>query len=166
MRKAFLLLFSMGLPAGVVAQTLSPSVLAVAGGSARTQTMLLDWTLGEAVVGTATTTTQRYTQGFQQPSLHVSEQPDSAEPEAGYRFSVAPNPVETFLTLTMTTPDNTALQVMMTDMAGRQYHATALPVNTTTTQVDMRAFPAGVYLLRIGKADGAPLKAYKILKSN
>ncbi len=147
-----------------MAQRLSPSVVAVSGGTVRTQTMTLDWTLGESVVETATTSGRVYTQGFHQPMLQVSEQP-LARSDAGYTFTVAPNPVASLLTIGIAAPDSNPLQLLLTDLQGRQYTVPAVPANTTSTQIDMTLFPAGTYLLRIGKADGAPLKSYKIVKA-
>lgn len=165
MKKSLLLLFGMGLSAAGVAQRLSPSVVAVAGGTATTQTMTLDWTVGESVVETATTSSRLYTQGFHQPMLQVSEQPGLTGDAAGYTFTIAPNPVATYLTLGITAPESSPLQLLLTDMNGRQYSLPIVPANTTSTQVDMTTFPAGVYLLRIGKPDGPQLKAYKVLKA-
>ena len=156
---------SLVLATGSMAQRLSPSVLAAGGGSARTATMSLDWTVGEAVVETATTSARLYTQGFHQPLLQVSEQPGLRDEAAGYSFTVAPNPVATDLTLSITAPESSPLRLMLTDMNGRQYNLPIVPANTTSTQIDMTTFPAGIYLLRIGKTDGPQLKAYKILKA-
>ena len=165
MKKISLLLLSgLGLASVGMAQRLSPSVLAVSGGTARSQTMTLDWTLGETVVETATTSGRLYTQGFHQPLLQVSEQANQAKAEAGYQFTVAPNPVASYLTLGITTPESTALQLLLTDMNGRQYELPIVPASTLSTQVDMTLYPAGMYLLRIGKADGPILKTYKIVK--
>ena len=148
-----------------MAQRLSPSVVAVSGGTIRTQTMTLDWTLGESVVETATTSGRVYTQGFHQPMLQVSEQP-LTNSDAVYTFTVAPNPVASLLTIGIAAPDSNPLQLLLTDLQGRQYTVPAVPANTTSTQIDMTLFPAGTYLLRIGKADGAPLKSYKIVKAH
>jgi len=94
----------------------------------------------------------------------VSEQPNQISTEAGYQFTVAPNPVTSYLTVGITTPESTALQLLLTDMNGRQYDLPIVPASTTSTQIDMTLYPAGMYLLRIGKADGPVLKAFKIIK--
>jgi Secretion system C-terminal sorting domain len=165
MKKTILLLLSgLGLASVGMAQRLSPSVLAVSGGTARSQTMTLDWTLGETIVETATTSGRLYTQGFHQPLLQVSEQPNQVNAEVGYQFTVAPNPVASYLTVGITAPESTAFQLLLTDMNGRQYDLPIVPESTKSTQIDMTPFPAGMYLLRIGKADGPILKTYKIVK--
>lgn len=165
MKKTLLLLFgSLAVASGGMAQRLSPSVVAVSGGTARTQTMTLDWTLGESVVETATTPGRLYTQGFHQPSLQVREQPGLTGADAGYQFTIAPNPVASYLKIDITAPESSPLQLLLTDLLGRQYNLPVVPASTKSTQIDMTLFPAGTYLLRIGKADGPPLKAYKIVK--
>ena len=165
MKKALLVLSGLCLSSAGIAQRLSPSVVAVSGGTARTQTMTLDWTVGESVVETATTSTRLYTQGFHQPTLQVSEQPNVTDADAGYKFTVAPNPVASYLRVDITAPESSPMQLMLTDLRGHQYNFPLLPASTTSTQIDMTAYPAGTYLLRIGKADGPLLKSYKIVKT-
>lgn len=160
-----LLVGSLSLSSVGIAQRLSPSVLAASGGTARTQTMTLDWTLGESVVETAATSDRLYTQGFHQPMLQVTEQPNLTGSDAGYQFTVAPNPVVSYLKIDISAPESSPLQLLLTDLLGRQYNLPVVPASTRSTQIDMTLFPAGTYLLRIGKADGAPLKSYKIVKA-
>lgn len=151
-----------------MAQQLSPSVLAAAGGTAHSPTISLEWTLGEAVVETHTTPDRLYTQGFHQPLLHISEQPDKTAlfgVDATYSFTVAPNPVASHLTLAITSPEEKPLLLRMTDINGRHYDLPTVPPNTKSTQIDMTLFPAGTYLLHIGKVDGSMLKSYKIVKA-
>lgn len=165
MKKTLLVLLgSLALATGGMAQRLSPSVLSVGGGSARTATMTLDWTVGEAVAGTERTARQLYTQGFHQPLLQVSEQPNQTSLDADYRFTVAPNPVVAWLNVTFATPEPMPLQLTLNDLAGRRYNLPVIPANTASTQIDMTVYPAGVYLLRIASDEGKPLKTYKIIK--
>ena len=166
MRKKYLLLLGgLGLSLTGVAQRLSPSVLAVSGGTATTQTMTLDWTLGEAVVETSYTPERLYTQGFHQPLLQVSELQNQINPDAGYTITVAPNPVTSYLTVGITAPQEDPLQLRLTDLNGRQYTLPILPATTRSTQVDMTQFPTGTYLLHINSVDGRLLKSYKIIKA-
>ena len=156
---------SLALATGGMAQRLSPSVLAAGGGSARTATMTLDWTVGEAVAGTERTAGQLYTQGFHQPLLQVSEQQNLTSLDDEYRFTVAPNPVVALLSVTIATPKPMPLQLTLADLTGRSYNLPVIPANTASTQIDMTVYPAGTYLLRIASDGGEPLKTYKIIKS-
>lgn len=157
-----LLLSSLGASTGGLAQQLSPSVLATAGGVARTQTMTLEWTLGESVVETHHATDRLYTQGFHQPMLHVTEQLVGSD--AGYEFMVAPNPVSSHLTVTAKYAREAPLQLRLTDLTGRQFVLPQLPATAESVQVDMARFPAGTYLLHIGTDAGPTLKTYKVVK--
>jgi hypothetical protein len=167
MKTKMLVLFgSLTIATGGMAQRLSPSVLAAGGGSARTATMSLDWTLGEAVAGTERTAGQLYTQGFHQPLLQISEQQNLTSLDAEYRFTVAPNPVVAWLSVTISTPKPMPLYLTLADLTGRHYNLPAIPANTASTQIDMTAYPAGTYLLRIARDGGEPLKTYKIIKTH
>lgn len=166
MKITILVLFgSLALATGSLAQRLSPSVLAAGGGSARTATMSLDWTVGEAVVGTGRTAGQLYSGGFHQPLLQVSEQQNLTRLDAEYRFTVAPNPVVAWLNVTISTPKPMPLYLTLADLTGRSYDLPVIPANTASTQIDMTAYPAGTYLLRIARDGGESLKTYKILKT-
>jgi len=165
MRKKYLLLVGgLGLSLAGVAQRLSPSVLAVSGGTATTKTMTLDWTLGETFAETGYTPERLYTQGFHQPLLQVSELQNLINPDAGFTITVAPNPVTSYLTVGVTAPQEDPLQLWLTDLNGRQYTLPILPATTPSTQVDMTPFPAGTYLLHINSVDGRLLKSYKLIK--
>ena len=156
---------SLALATGSMAQQLSPSVLATGGGSIRTATMTLDWTVGEAVAGTERTAGGLYTQGFHQPLLQVSEPQNLTSLDAEYRFTVAPNPVVALLNVAIATPKPMPLQLTLTDLAGRRYTLPVIPPGTASTQIDMTAYPAGTYLLRIARDGEWPLKTYKIVKT-
>lgn len=163
MKKTILfLLGSLGVASGGMAQHLSPNVIAVSGGTARTPTMTLEWTLGESVIESAATSNRLYTQGFHQPILQVSESETGSD--ANYTFTVAPNPVASYLNISIKAPESTPLQLVLTDLNGHQYNYPLVPAGTKSTQIDMTQFPAGMYLLRISKAEGAFLKSYKVVK--
>lgn len=161
-RLTLLILSGLGVSSGGLAQQLSPSVMATAGGVARSQTMTLEWTLGESVVETHQATDRLYTQGFHQPTLHVTEQLVGSD--AGYEFMVAPNPVSSHLTVTAKHVREVPLQLQLTDMTGRQFALPYLPATAESMQVDMARFPAGTYLLHIGTDAGPTLKTYKVVK--
>ncbi len=168
MKKRLLLFGTLSLPLAGMAQQLSPAVLASGGGTARTSTMVLDWTLGELVVETVTTPDRLYTQGFHQPMLQVVEldnQASLAGGDAAFTFTVAPNPVASYLTVGITAPEDASFQLRLTDLNGRQYDLPAVPTTVRSTQIDMTQFSAGMYLLHISKADGQLLKSYKVFKA-
>jgi hypothetical protein len=139
--------------------------MSVAGGTARAQAITLEWTLGESVVETVTASGRTYSQGFHQPLLEVQEQLKQVKSDANFQFGVAPNPVTSELRVDIRTEESTQLHLWLTDMIGRQYSLPLVPAGVTSVQIDMSAHPTGSYLLHISKANGAPLKTYKIVKA-
>lgn len=175
MKTTMLVLFgSLALATGGTAQRLSPSVLAAGGGSARTATMSLDWTLGESVVETAKLPDRIYTQGFHQPTLQVTEQVSSANPLLTvdeYLIQIAPNPVQAILNVRIKAYDGSVVdkmdekvQLQLTDMTGKVLQVREAFLLDDPIQVNMVALPAGMYLLSVQKTAGTPIKTFKVLK--
>lgn len=164
-KSSILFLGCLGVSSGGLAQQLSPAVVATDGGVARARTLTLEWTLGESVVETHRTGDRLYTQGFHQPTLQVTEQTAQWGSEAGPRFTVAPNPVVSHLTVTVSSAQETPVQLRLTDLAGRQHTLPDLPAATESVQVDLTRFPAGTYLLHLTNETGAKLRSYKVVKS-
>jgi hypothetical protein len=144
----------------VQAQHIEREVAATAGG---TQQALgfgsLQWTLGEPVIETRTQGSVRLTQGFHQ--LFVTTV-DTGEPEAGSLvFNVFPNP--TASTLHIETAHSGSLDWQLLDVSGRLLATQSLQ-NADDPSIDLQAFPAGVYLLRIGSGPNA-MRTFKVVKT-
>ena len=75
---------------------------------------------------------------------------DTGEPQnrtrlaAEYRFTVAPNPVVTWLSVTIFTPEPMPLYLTLADLTGRRYSLPVIPANTASTQIDMTVYPVGI----------------------
>lgn len=128
------------------AQSIERQVIASGGGSF-SGSMLVDWTIGETVVATATTGSVILTQGFQQPpsaSLNTKS-PDAAGIKAW------PNPSPGMVTL--------AWEQMPGDAAIQLYNATGALVYSGNwlqgeqLNMDLGACMPGVYSLRIVSGD-------------
>jgi hypothetical protein len=74
--------------------------------------------------------------------------------------------VVAWVSVTIATPEPMPLQLTLADLTGRRYNLPVIPANTASTQIDMTAYPAGTYLLRIARDGGEPLKTYKIVKTH
>lgn len=175
MKKTMLVLFSsLALSSVAVAQQLTPSVLAAAGGYDRTKTISLEWTLGELVVETAKVSGRIYTQGFHQPTLQVTEQISLVNPLLivdEYLVQIAPNPVQAILNVKIKAYDGSSIgkidekvQLQLTEMTGKVLQVTEAFLLDDSIQINMVALPAGMYLLSIRKAAGMPIKTFKVLK--
>lgn len=155
-----------------MAQRLTPSVLATAGGQHQTNTISLEWTLGEAVVETTRLPNYVYTQGFHQPTLQVTEQVNPLLTDSDYLIQVFPNPVEAILTVrievqegSLVSKSEEKLLLNLTDLSGKSLQTKVAYLVNESAQLNMADLPAGVYVLYIQKAMGAPVKAYKVLKN-
>lgn len=97
-------------------QTLSPSVIALAGGFEKTRGgTTISWTLGEPIVEPIRGEDVQLTQGFQQPDLKVST--GFVDPAFAFGLITYPNPVSS--ALIMETDYQKTVNFRMVDMAGK-----------------------------------------------
>jgi len=122
-------------------QTLSPSVIALAGGYEKTPGgMTVSWTLGELVIEPLRSDNLLLTQGFQQPELKVST--GFVDPAFTHGLSTFPNP--TSLELFMQTDYQEAVSFRMVDMAGKLIKEGKW---THKNVVDVSALSQGMYAI-------------------
>ena len=171
MRKIMLLvIFGMGISSFVLAQSITPSVIAANGGSASTETMVIDWTLGETAITSSYADELFYTQGFHQPILRVKEIP--VKPEQEYlipaneeiEISLSPNPVTSSLQLKLQSLAKQGLDIQISDISGKRVLNEKLLPLATEMQIDMEAFPSGIYILNVYDPDRSLIGSYKITK--
>jgi len=109
----FLLLFV--LPS-IYGQSLSPSVIALAGGYEKTPSgMSVSWTLGEPITDPLRSGKVLLTQGFQQPDLKVST--GFEDPTFEYELATFPNPTSN--ELIMQTNFQQPIHFRMVDIGGK-----------------------------------------------
>ena len=156
------------LPGIVLAQGANRYVIASDGGSVTTGTMVLDWTLGEPISGTGYTHDQMFTQGFQQPVLEAVrvEMPNAVSTRSyvDIEFTLHPNPVSSSLTLNMTAPHESDIDLVIVDGNGKLFFSKALPAGSIKQEIDVRALVPGFYFLRLYDEDKQLLDAFKISK--
>lgn len=122
-------------------QTLSSSVISVAGGYEKTPSgMSLSWTIGEPIVDPLRSGDLVLTQGFQQPDLKIS----TAFTDPGFEaaLSVYPNPASDYLQLE--TDYEQPIQFHLVDLSGKLINA---GVWSQRHAVDVRDLSAGPYAL-------------------
>lgn len=122
-------------------QTLSPSVIALAGGLEKTPSgMTLSWTLGEPIVDPLRSGNVYLTQGFQQPDLKIST--GFVDPSFEYSLDVFPNPTQADLILQ--TGYQGEVGFRMVDVSGRLLREG----NWQTREViDISPLSSGIYVL-------------------
>lgn len=156
------------LPGIVVAQSSDRFVIAPDGGSARTNHMVLDWTLGEPVSETGFTNDHMFTQGFQQPVVKVL-QPQVDELISSRSFipleiTLVPNPVNSTLTLSISEPVQSEMDMFISDGTGKTIISKKIAANSATFSVDVSDLTPGLYILRLYGADKTIREVFKISK--
>jgi len=166
MKKIFILFLS-GLCAGstVRSQQLSPSIIAAAGDISKAAGISLEWTLGEPVIESLSTTDRFYTQGFHQPVLLARNfQVNKEQLLTGYAVTVAPNPVQSLLTATVISPNGENVYLTLIDFTGRRYRVQTFTGRNGMATVDMSGMIAGMYLLEVRNITGLLIRSFKIIK--
>lgn len=152
-------------------QDVNQNVIGSAGGSAQSENISLEWTLGELAVETITTAKNLYTQGFHQSILMVKSINPAAKlkgPDelSGYNVFLAPNPVQSFVNVYLGAKKDEKFSLSLYDMNGKMIHTKKVSGFSFFTRFDMEHLASGVYLMSVLNHDGILIKAFKILKAN
>lgn len=141
----------------MAAQSLSPSVLALAGGVERMPNgTTLSWTLGESVTETLGTGEIVLTQGFQQPSLVVST--GYEDPAFDYDLSVFPNPVASELVIE--TNYHQSISYRLVDTWGKKLKEGQME---SRELIDLTPLSSGVYALYF-QVEGRMIRSELVVK--
>ena len=147
-------------------QSLSPTVFASAGGSDVTNSIRLDWTLGELFTETSTIPTGLYTQGFHQPTLTIkSPSRFAAFLFTGYSVNIYPNPVASIVNVVIKSPTESKLSLSLTDSRGQLVYSYSTYSKGSPLKMDMSRFASGVYILTLVNSSGNTIGTYKIVKA-
>ena len=145
------------------AQSLSPNVLGSAGGINQTGNLILDWTLGESAVSTLQDNDHYYTQGFHQPSLRVMGIQNENVAD-GYHILIAPNPVQSILSVKLYSEKSSKLELNLVDVNGKVISVTMADSKNDSKDIDMSNLASGMYLLNVINSNGTNLKTFRISK--
>ncbi len=140
------------------------AVIAAAGDVSKSSNLVLEWTLGEAVVETASSSAALYTQGFHQPLLEVQKIP---APNLVMKniFHVFPNPTTSVLNIQLEDISEARLLVTLVDANGRVLINNEFPPKSNLLKIDVKRFTHGTYFLRITDAKGAITGQFKVIKA-
>lgn len=145
---------------------LERQVIASQGASDRTERIRLDWTLGEPAVATLTTPSGLWTEGFQQPVLHVEAAAPTTTAPYVYDIRVAPNPTSGRLSVQF--PGELLQEELvweLFDLHGKSLQRQILPA-PSDQDIDVGIYPDGMYLLRFSTRQGQLLQTYRIVKTH
>ena len=151
-------------PLFLFAQTAERQVIGSAGGSSSTSSLKVSSTVGEAIVGTGTSSTIILTQGFQQPG---EESLGIEDIETGLSVNVYPNPSKGIVKIDMDAPNAMEIDIKVLDFDGT---VISEPVQkqkvygTSTHEIDFSGLAAGNYYLLLQNSKGNLKQTIKILK--
>lgn len=146
------------------AQSISPSVIATAGGFASNDNVSLSWTLGEVAVTTLTDGNIILTQGFQQP---WETDPSAVfNKELNWSILTWPNPVHDQIRVrfSLDVPMDFTLEII--DLTGKMMKIRNLEnvVPGQEIEVDFSFYPQGMYLMKIASKDRKYQRTIRIQK--
>ena len=128
-------------------------VIAGSGGYAENTSYSMSYTVGEAVIPTATSASYHLTQGFQQGHIYVLSVNELENP---IDISVYPNPARDILNISAS--ENTRMSVY--DMQGKLVRT--LDIFSSLTSIDVSELSRGTYTL-VFEADGVAAERKKIV---
>ena len=125
-------------------------VVASAGEISSGKSVVLEWTLGEAIVETGKSPFALYTQGFHQTTSEIinTNSKFSGQP-LSIRLEVSPNPTSSFLNIKFEKSTDLPLLLLVTDINGKVILTKNVSFKTETVKIDATRFSAGAYFLRI-----------------
>src|SRR5687768_3137944 len=139
-----LLALLLGSSLSSISQEKTPSVISAAGDISKAGNIVLEWTVGEAVVETGTSSSQIYTQGFHQPNLKVQKLDEGNDMTAGSNtFRVFPNPVSAIINVQLEKASQTPLLVSLLDVSGKLLLNNTFPANSIAFRINVQRLIEG-----------------------
>jgi len=145
------------------AQTLSPTVMGSKGGNDKTETLSLEWTLGELQVNTLSYTNGIQTEGFHQSALKVVKV-ESKTSSPSLNITVSPNPVRSILNVKIQSDVDSKLSLKLLDANGKVIYSSVANSLKDSKELDLSNLTSGSYLLNISNGSGSIYQTYKIAK--
>jgi len=138
-------------------------VIASSGGSksAPGGSWYIGWTLGETITSTwkSADGSTTLSSGLQQK---VTLTDVEVTPGWDVKVVLFPNPVGTILTIKFNEPVDKTISLYLLDINGKVILSDKIEETSPDKQIDMEAYPAGVYLLKL--IEGVRTNTYKVVK--
>ena len=149
-------------------QSITPSVINIAGGSGNAAGNTYEWSIGEPMINTFVSSSLIVTEGVLQPKV-ITTIVSSDMP--AHRLDVFPNPATSVVNISFSAPAAGNLSYKLTDLLGRtlQEHTSAVKSGSNAYQLDIRSLACASYMLHVtytvagSKEESA---TYKIQKLN
>lgn len=162
-----LFLFGIGFYFVTEAQNRSPDIISPAGGIDQTESISLEWTLGEFAVSTLYSNGKMITEGFHQPTLTVTPMNDLTNENTNRKdleIRVYPNPVVSSLQVNLQFDEPTEIEIVLIDIEGKQLYRQLIDEHSETHSLEMQQYAPGVYILKCLEKTGAMLQSFKVIK--
>lgn len=134
-------------------------IVATSGQSATTSGYTVDWTIGETVIETLSSGSSILTQGFHQSKLAVTAVSDLLYPN--FELNVFPNPTQDFIQIRFNELPNHS-EFSLFDLTGKLLQNEN--ISSEETQLDLNAYPNGIYVLKIYSGNLNVVQEFKIIK--
>lgn len=148
------------LPIFGMAQSISPEVIASAGGHFDNGATQLSWTVGEVVIDTYDNGANILTQGFHQTQLSVTSVEESL---ADIRLNMYPNPTSESLNIELGNNEND-INLQLFDMSGKLVHKDVINAYDAKYVLPMQSVATGNYLVQMQSVDGKMKTTHKVMK--
>lgn len=142
MRKTVLILFLAVISHQAFSQSLSPTVIASAGGHFAGGNAQISWTLGEPVIETVGGANVILTQGFHQSTIAINS---IGETDSNFELVAFPNPANDLLNLRIANSGTETYNLEIFSIDGRLVFSSQLTGSNIPTQIDLSALRSGSY---------------------
>lgn len=153
--------FILGLQTLIIAQSITPNVLASTGSSDNVQ---LQWTVGELAVSTYDNGQNILTEGYHQTLLVLPTDPVGLNDAIGLQVSVYPNPTTDRLIISLPETEH-GLSVTLHDMLGKLLLEKQMNKHGGVQELELTGISAATYLLTVSLRHNQTLATYKIQKT-
>ena len=161
---------SCGMSLALSAQQLSPAVIASHGGTSRGAGIQLEWTLGEAAIGSLSGQERNYTEGFHQPIVLIEKvdfdqekvHSTNDDPQSG--ITVSPNPVSSDLTIHFDGTTHQLFDCQVLDANGNPQLQKTLRTNEGDITLDLSGLIPGLFFIRFIATDHGDITVFKLAK--
>ncbi len=162
MKKLVVLLSIMFIATTISAQEIEREVVASAGTTSASEGYTISWTLGEVAVSTLTAEGYTLSQGFHQGAYAVTAI-DDLLPE-NYEMNVYPNPSPDYVTFSYDFPEEERIILRLYSLDGKLLQEQELNPEAKKVQVDLQAYSASTYILKVISVQGKSLGSFKLIR--
>ena len=160
MKRLFGLLTIVIIPGILFSQTNSLQVIASSGNYFENSNVSISCTLGEIAIETLSNDNLKLTQGFQQSEITVMSVQDVAAGEIN--ITVYPNPTSDLLFVEINDNPNSKIVIELIDATGRLLINQNIEKYPVFTELDLKPYLSGIYLLKIRSKEYSVNKAFQI----